>query len=600
MSVHSLDSLNCDKTLLRISRNDPDIAGLTVLLEDFNVDIEWTDKVGRAISNSTQLQKVAVNGYHLSHQNSNLIHLFFAHLAQNRSIVHLEVVAFSHSLVDIFATLAPFFENNHNLHCIDIRGCPFSGAMPSFISVLCQSGANRLEKISLYSNSIRDDGLVELIDALNVMPGLNSLTTLNLGGNEIRNKGWRKLGKLLRNPSSKIQRLDLHGSIIMTDDGFSSIVEALYVNKTLKSLDLSWGLRSITSEGWRSLSRFLKSKTCLLEALYLGGYGTSIDDVGAIFLGDAFAVNDTLKCLDFESNESITSFGWHQIAKCLSPGTALEEIHVSSCSIDDNGALLLFEVLVANTALKKLHMADNDAITEQGWNECLQILRDSSAPLEELIFSSNNINVAGANLVVDMVANIKSTVLSLVMSEIAITANQLSIFDQVMHPSSTSKLECLFIGAAHSEEEQNICHDNVVGGFAAALANNTTLTRLEVSGINISNTGYSALVNILCNTTNGIASIYNSNHTLHHMYSGWKRPRELDSMLELNSNANKGEVVHQKIVTFYLSDTETAGRVFGSMSVTILPTAIASIGRDRNGYSAIFHLLRSMPSMIGS
>ena len=174
---------------------------------------------------------------------------------------------------------------------------------------------------------------------------------------------------------------------------------------------------------------------------------------------------------------------------------------------------------------------------------------------------------------------------------ISVTADELIIFTDVLQASSSSKLTELAIGGRR--QTSTVLHDDIIRGFATALANNTTLTCLTVEDINISSSGFSALADALYDKSDGVNSIFNSNHTLGFCCDDFLPP-VLDSLLTLNGNENKEEVVHQKIVAHYLSDMETSGHVFGSMPETTLPTAIGWIGRDRHGYSAMFCLVCNM------
>ena len=259
--IHSTD----DETLRRISHNDPDVAGLAVRFVGI-VDMEWVDRIGSAISNSIHLRRLDISYWSASACRSEQMELFFRHLAHNRSIEHLTVDSIDNSAVDIFAILAPFFEQNHNFRCIKTIGGCFS--MISFISALERPKANRLERIDLSGNEIGDEVLPDLINALTVMPGLNILSELSLGFNRIKNEGCKKLGELLKNTSSGIQCLDLQHNF-MDDTGIGFLLAGFLENATLRSLNLS-SQRKLRAESWRMLSAYLRSPNCLLETLYLG------------------------------------------------------------------------------------------------------------------------------------------------------------------------------------------------------------------------------------------------------------------------------------------------------------------------------------------
>jgi len=175
------------------------------------------------------------------------------------------VESIDHSIVDIFAILASFFEQNQNLRCIETMGSCFS--MRSFISALKQPKMNRLERIDLSHNDIGDEGLTDLIDALTVMPGLNILSELSLGFNCIENEGCKNLGKFLKSNSLGIQYLDLQHNF-MDANGIGFLLTGLFENATLKSLDLSRQMK-VNSESWRMLLVYLMSPNCLLETLLM-------------------------------------------------------------------------------------------------------------------------------------------------------------------------------------------------------------------------------------------------------------------------------------------------------------------------------------------
>ena len=231
---------------------------------------------------------------------------FFTHLSKNRSIEQLQIEPEFPDLTDdvdtLFENLAPFFEFNYKLRCIIFSSlnCNCTNIQP-LCSALHRMNSNRLEMIHLEDCDIDDDGLTCLIDAFISMPGLHILADLHLQGNNIGNDGCKKLSELLENPSSGIQRLGLQDNEF-DDAGLAIIVSALLKNNTLKSLHLSRiGVigRKLTPKSWGHLSRFLESPSCLLEELFLMGDPNVednycvLDDDGATYLGQAFAINNT-------------------------------------------------------------------------------------------------------------------------------------------------------------------------------------------------------------------------------------------------------------------------------------------------------------------
>ena len=75
------------------------------------------------------------------------------------------------------------------------------------------------------------------------------------------------------------------------------------------------------------------------------------------------------------------------------------------------------------------------------------------------------------------------------------------------------------------------------------------------------------------------------------------RNDELESLLKMNRNTDKAEVIRTKLVTFFFSDVDNIGLVFGSMDTSVMPNVMEWIGRDRLGRSVMFELCRSMPEL---
>jgi hypothetical protein len=161
-------------------------------------------------------------------------------------------------------------------------------------------------------------------------------------------------------------------------------------------------------------------------------------------------------------------------------------------------------------------------------------------------------------------------------------------------PESGSELNQLCIG----NEEGNDIDDHVLTRFANGLARNTSLHIFELYGVAISDRDWSALANLLCDNSS-ITSICNSNHTFRTCWLFEGLPRSLfSSLLRVNNIKHKADMLRTKIIMHYFSDVDNIGQVFAHVPVTTLPDAIAWIGRDRLGYSIMYHLLRSFPGRL--
>ena len=140
--------------------------------------------------------------------------------------------------------------------------------------------------------------------------------------------------------------------------------------------------------------------------------------------------------------------------------------------------------------------------------------------------------------------------------------------------------------------------DEVVIDFATALAGNTSLKVLKLSGNNgLTSRGWNALANTLCDKSNA-ETLYASNHTLHKV---WASPDDINVHLQLNENANKVEVARQKILRYHFKNGEDNIDELVDMEMNVLPQAMSWMCReDYTGQSLLYNFVRSMPTIFDS
>ena len=542
--------------------------------------------IGRAIGNSNCVRSVEVWSDNPRSQQQS----FLVHLADNRSIEHLKL----HRSIDFDCTvLAPFLEQNINLRSI----CCTDSISPTLISVMSQSKMNRLARIDFRGSELSDKSAAELFSTLNVMPGLENLLDVLLEDNMIAHKGCIALCALLDNSDCRMISLGLADNNI--DDGCVGVLIGGLINcSSLRSL--SFGLyEPITSVGWKLFSVYLSHPECLLQKLILNPCRPG--NACAAALGGSLAKNGTLNYLDFRSNEFTDE--WREIFRCLVSPSALTELNLNDSSIDDEGAFDLFSVLATNATLKKLILKSAHEISSVGWVACFQRLLYSQSALEILNFAHNAIDDEGASVLATLLGSHMSTVVSLNLKDnYSITANGIRKFVNVLSPSSTSKLKILRLRSYAGK-----MNDNLLIDFIAALSNNNSLNELDLGGSDVSVRTLDALVNILCDKTS-IANVCSSNHSLNIFHpdfyavvdgsdvKGWRKYK-LESLLKMNRNTDKAEVIRTKLLTFIFSDVDNIVRVFGSMDMSMMPDVMEWIGRDRLGRSVMFELCRKMPEL---
>ncbi len=397
--------------------------------------------------------------------------------------------------------------------------------------------------------------------------------------------GWSFLTSYLSNPDCSLQKLVLAPGTISDRDN-TALLNSLAMNNTTVRLDLEIH-HSNPSLRWLGISTGLKSPNSALVRLDMSS--CNVNDEGALLIAVALTGNTALKSLKVGYKNSVTPAGWILFFQLLLDSgfnSCLEELSLISTKIDDKGAALLAEWLVASTSLKNLDLSHSQSVTASGWVKCVGVMAAAELVLENLALCGTTINDEGDTMLADLL-NATSTLASLDLGSTAITTNGLSVFADVLRRPS-SNLKVLTI---------NYCNDDFICNLATALAHNANLEVLDALDFNITDRGWRAMESTLCDISS-IGAIYNSNHTLHTLDLGYLTCSDtIEYLLEVNYNRNKVEVARTKILQFYLSDVAAIRPAFDGLAMSVLPIAVAWLGRDRRGFSTLYHLLQGMPSL---
>ena len=336
-----------------------------------------------------------------------------------------------------------------------------------------------------------------------------------------------------------------------------------------------------------------KLRKSLLNLEKLSLYDSGIDDNMISTLGGILIDSSVLKILNLGSNKSITSAtAWSIFFGCLADQSSLESIDLSSNRIDDEASLSLASALSTNTTLKHLELKNNTWISAEGWDDIFTALLESNndLSLEKLVICGNSVDDEGVPSLTDALVN-NSSLLDLDLSNMTdITSIGMKGLALLLQDACLEHL---------SFANSNNINDEVMIHFAGALIGNKSLKTLKMSNnFNaVTSNGWSALSNTLCNASN-IDSIRSSNHSLHGI--GWcisNINSDVVSLMKLNKDENKGEVVRQKIIHYHFLNGNKNIEEFVGMDLNILPHAMGWIGRNDTGRSLSYQLVRSMPSL---
>jgi len=303
-----------------------------------------------------------------------------------------------------------------------------------------------------------------------------------------------------------------------------------------------------TSQAFLSLANLVSNPSSVLEILDFGRYYSEgwEDDMtgsdGTIAFATALANNSTLKVINVGLCPKVFIPSEWQIAFSILRQNSIEELHLRQQQIGVEGMNSIVQGLSSNTSLKILDLRYCEGITSNGWIELSNAIKSNHAlPLERLLISAS------------------------VMNDDDVATSIVSILD------GNNFIYELFLDGVWD------VRDEVLIELSNALANNNTLTDLDIGYINRvferriiddKSAGIKALSRILCDQSS-IDATFRSNHTLTRVYlrveseilledfdglpTLWRPttiqdhyPSRLTNMLQLNRNDNKFEVSRQK------------------------------------------------------
>lgn len=463
----------------------------------------------------------------------------FRGLARNRSITHLILSSLDLSQADTISIITTLFFHNDNLRFISIYGC----TLPHDVSpiMLAMSKCNKLKRIELRLNDSHNCPM-----AFDTLRQFRSLLEINFED--------------LVQSVSKIVYLQLERCDI-DDESFVTLIDSFVENKTIKKFEIiTSNHKRIAGSGWRTFAAYLRNPYCTLEELTI--------------------------CDEYVDDENEPNNG-----------------------LDDQEAVGLAEALATNSTITKLNMSTFSGVTAEGWITFFNTLLHSQCSLEELDLSGNVIDDEGALVLINLLATFRNLRI-LHLNDNCITSNGLRGITRLLQPNS--KLRKLSI--QDMKVDDNDCfNDEVFIEFVDVLSNNTSLYIFmfdDWGTINddddddeVTDQIWTALSRILCDKKT-IESIYYSNHTLNNIgsidISKTVHHSDIKSLLCLNENQDKTAVIRQKILTHYFPSDMNSIEVFSGMSTSFMSRAIEWIGKDTFGFTLMYNVTRGIPLLFES
>ena len=379
------------------------------------------------------------------------------------------------------------------------------------------------------------------------------LKSLEFSGNRFDDGGYEGLARLLQNSSETLETLEIQNlNNPKRHLSFFDEIKAFFNEiKECKSLEVLEYTNCRDQEDLIQLASVLSN----LPLRHLGLSNSDIGTDAAMAISDGISQNRTLETLDLQCIDTSDDIFMLMIPGILGPASTIKHLHFEcGYALTDASILSLADALVNNCTLEKFVLRETYSVTIFGWRAFSRVLGSSRSVLRELQLSDS-----------------------------AIDDDIITAFAYELSRNPDSKLKCLGISARDRED------------------------------LSITNVGWSAILNLLCNRSN-IDATWSSNHTLYDIgdisvegsdqdsddsdtdEDEVKMPAKLYDLLEMNKLADKKQVARMKVIEHHFSEGFDASVLAGD-GQKLLPRTISWFGRDSLGYPAVYNIIRTMPEL---
>ena len=229
---------------------------------------------------------------------------------------------------------------------IEMKGC-------TELANLRQNPMSNLTTLHLHNCNIDREGMIFFAGCLSSYSTLKELTISSPRGKY----GWQPiLFTALQRSNLKLTRLDFSGNRINSAHARSLSKTLLCHNATIKNLSLCALDNLVTKAGWSDIFESLRSTDSAMETLNLSD-NNNITNGMLITLERALINNSRLRELCLQENISVTSKGWKTLSRVLrNPNSSLEVLDLRNNRMSDKVVVSFAEALAKNRRLRELKL----------------------------------------------------------------------------------------------------------------------------------------------------------------------------------------------------------------------------------------------------
>jgi len=233
--------------IISIKHNQRSITSFEIYFPQYQSTISL-QRLGDILRRNTRVKTLVIKNYSQIEQRMAAL---MGGLQYNQYIHTLNLRGFN--LREQTQYIAPFISKNPKLVDLNLSGCNIRQSGIILLSnAIMDRSKDSICKVNLSENGLGSMGIEVLISAV---VKCNHLKELYLDDNEIGTRGCNSLANLLKRRGSKLETLSLYDNSI-DNEGVIALSQSLKKNSTLKCLGLR-GNKKITMPGWLSILRLV-------------------------------------------------------------------------------------------------------------------------------------------------------------------------------------------------------------------------------------------------------------------------------------------------------------------------------------------------------
>ncbi|XP_043372691.1 NACHT, LRR and PYD domains-containing protein 3-like isoform X2 [Dermochelys coriacea] len=271
--------------------------------------------------------------------------------------------------------LAAVLSTNQSLTELKLSGNKLGD---SRVQLLCEGLKHpncKLQRLRLYMCRLTDAGCGDLAAVLSTS---QSLRELELGANRLGVSGVRLLCEGLKHPNCKLQILRFFGGRL-PGACCEDLASVLTANESLTELDVAGN--NLEDAGVQLLCKGLTHPNCKLQSLRL--WSCRLTDAGCGDLAAVLRTNQSLTVLNLGGNK-LGDAGVRQLCEGLKQNCKLQSLSLWKCGVTASGSGDLAAVLRTSQSLTELDLHGNYSLGDAGVRLLCEGLKHPNCKLQRL------------------------------------------------------------------------------------------------------------------------------------------------------------------------------------------------------------------------